>query len=50
MEGTSNGRPHGGERVTVSDLKIVRVDVDANLIMVKGAVPGPAKGIVLVRK
>ncbi len=40
----------GGERVTVSDLKVVRVDVDANLIMVKGAVPGPAKGIVLVRK
>lgn len=40
----------GGERVTVRNLKVVRVDVDANLIMVKGAVPGPAQGIVLVRK
>lgn len=40
----------GGERVTVRNLKIVRVDVDANLIMIKGAVPGPNKGIVLVRK
>lgn len=40
----------GGEQVTVSGLTVVRVDADANLIMVKGAVPGPAKGIVLVRK
>jgi len=40
----------GGEKVTVGGLTVVRVDADANLIMVKGAVPGPAKGIVLVRK
>jgi large subunit ribosomal protein L3 len=40
----------GAERVTVRNLKVVRVDVDANLIMVKGAVPGPNKGMVLVRK
>ncbi|RPH95805.1 50S ribosomal protein L3 [candidate division KSB1 bacterium] len=40
----------GADRVTVSNLKVIRVDVDANLIMVKGAVPGPSKGIVLVRK
>lgn len=40
----------GNERVTVRNLKVMRVDVDANLIMVKGAVPGPNKGIVLVRK
>jgi large subunit ribosomal protein L3 len=40
----------GAENVTVRNLKVVRVDVDANLIMVKGAVPGPNKGVVLVRK
>jgi large subunit ribosomal protein L3 len=40
----------GGARVTVNNLKVVRVDVDANLIMVRGAVPGPNKGLVLVRK
>ena len=40
----------GHDRVTVRNLKVVRVDVDANLIMVKGAVPGPDKGIVYVRK
>jgi large subunit ribosomal protein L3 len=40
----------GHDRVTVHNLQVVRVDVDANLIMVKGAVPGPHKGIVYVRK
>jgi large subunit ribosomal protein L3 len=40
----------GGENVTVRNLKVVRVDVDANLIMVRGAVPGPNQGMVLVRK
>jgi large subunit ribosomal protein L3 len=40
----------GHERVTVGNLKVIRVDVDANLIMVKGAIPGPHKGIVYVRK
>lgn len=40
----------GGETVTVPNLKVVRVDADANLIMVKGAVPGPNQGLVLVRK
>jgi large subunit ribosomal protein L3 len=40
----------GHESVTVRNLKVVRVDVDANLIMVKGAVPGPNQGLVLVRK
>jgi large subunit ribosomal protein L3 len=40
----------GGEQVTVKTLKVVRVDPEANLIMVKGAVPGPTHGIVLVHK
>ncbi len=40
----------GADTVTVKNLKVIRVDVDANLIMVKGAIPGPNSGLVLVRK
>ena len=40
----------GGNRVTVQNLEIVRVDVERNLLLVKGAVPGPKNGLVLVRK
>lgn len=40
----------GGESVTTRNLKVVRVDADANLIMVKGAIPGPNNGTVIVRK
>lgn len=39
----------GGERVTVQNLEIVRVDVDRNMILVKGAVPGPKRGLVVVK-
>jgi large subunit ribosomal protein L3 len=40
----------GNETVTVRNLTVVRIDTDANLIMVKGAVPGPNQGLVFVRK
>lgn len=39
----------GDARVTVQNLRIVATDVDAGLIMVKGAVPGAKGGYVLVR-
>jgi len=38
----------GGERVTVQNLEIVRVDTERNLLIVKGAVPGPKGGLLLV--
>ncbi len=38
----------GNERVTVSNLEIVRVDAERNLVLVKGAVPGAASGRVVV--
>lgn len=38
----------GHERVTVQNLDVVKVDVENNLIAVKGAVPGPKNGIVLL--
>ena len=39
----------GAERVTVQNLKIVKVDAENNLIAIKGAVPGANGGIVLIR-
>ncbi|MBQ2887444.1 MAG: 50S ribosomal protein L3 [Firmicutes bacterium] len=39
----------GSARVTVQNLEIVRVDVERNLLLVKGAVPGPKKGLVYVK-
>lgn len=38
----------GNQRVTVQNLKIALVDPDRNLIAIKGAVPGPRTGFVLV--
>jgi large subunit ribosomal protein L3 len=39
----------GSEQVTVQNLKIALVDADRNLIAIRGAVPGPRGGLVLVR-
>ena len=39
----------GAERVTVQNLKIAKIDSENNLIAIKGAVPGPNGGIVLIR-
>jgi len=40
----------GGSQVTVEDIKVLRVDAANNVILLKGAVPGANKGIVLIRK
>ncbi|MBO4894669.1 MAG: 50S ribosomal protein L3 [Clostridia bacterium] len=39
----------GCERVTIQNLDVIKVDAENNLIAVKGAVPGPKGGIVLIR-
>ncbi|MHC1760300.1 MAG: 50S ribosomal protein L3 [Negativicutes bacterium] len=39
----------GGERVTVQCLTVARVDAERNLILIKGAIPGPKNGSVLIR-
>ncbi len=39
----------GGARVTVQRLTIVRVDVNRNLLLIKGAIPGPKKGLVIIK-
>ncbi len=39
----------GVERVTTQNLEVVKVDAERNLILIKGAVPGAAGGIVMIR-
>ena len=38
----------GVEQVTVQNLDVVRVDAEKNLILVKGAVPGPKGGLLTI--
>ena len=38
----------GGERVTVKNLEVAYLDAESNLIGLKGAVPGPKKGLVII--
>lgn len=38
----------GNERVTIQNLDVVKVDVENNLIAIKGAIPGPKGGIVVI--
>ena len=39
----------GSEKVTVQRLTVVRVDAARNLLLIKGAIPGPKKGLVVVK-
>lgn len=39
----------GAERVTVQNLQVVKIDAENNLIAIKGAVPGPNGGTVIIR-
>ena len=40
----------GSKRVTIQNLEVVRVDAENNLILVKGAVPGPKKSMVTIKE
>lgn len=40
----------GGKQVTTQNLEIVRVDAEKNLLLVKGAVPGPKKSLVTIKE
>jgi large subunit ribosomal protein L3 len=40
----------GNDRVTVKNLRVVKIDAEENLLLVRGAVPGPAGAYVIVRK
>lgn len=40
----------GNKRVTVQNLEIVQVDAENNLLLIKGAVPGPKKSLVTIKE
>ena len=40
----------GSVQVTIQNLEVVRVDAEKNLLLVKGAVPGPKKGLITVKE
>ena len=48
--GTRMAGRMGGDKVTVENLKVVKIDNDKNLLFVKGAIPGPSKSIVYIEK
>ncbi len=50
FKGTRMAGRMGNKRVTVTGLKIVKVDVDNNLLFVKGAIPGARNSLVEIRK
>jgi large subunit ribosomal protein L3 len=41
---------YGVDQITMRNLKVVKVDAEKNLLLVKGAIPGPAGGFVVVRE
>ena len=40
----------GHERVTVQNLRVIRVDPERNLLLIEGSVPGPNKGLLIIRR
>ena len=49
FKGTKMAGRMGGEQVTTLNLTVVEADADRDLLLVKGAVPGPRGGVVLIR-
>jgi large subunit ribosomal protein L3 len=50
IKGTRSSGHMGDARVTVKGLTVARVDIENNLIMIRGAVPGPNGSLVVVKK
>ncbi len=50
FKGTKGAGRMGNERVTVQNLEVVRVDVENNMILIKGAIPGNKNGLVRITK
>jgi len=49
FKGTRMAGRMGGERVTTQNLEVVKADGEAGVVLVRGAVPGPNGGVVLIR-
>ncbi len=50
VKGRKMAGRYGGDKMTARNLKVVRVDAENNLLLVRGAVPGAAGGFVIVRE
>jgi large subunit ribosomal protein L3 len=50
IKGTRSSGHMGDARVTAQNMTVAKVDVDNNLLMIRGAVPGPNGGLVVVKK
>jgi large subunit ribosomal protein L3 len=50
FKGTKRPGRMGNERVTQPGLRVVQVDLDRNLLLIKGAVPGANGGLVMIQK
>jgi large subunit ribosomal protein L3 len=49
FKGTRMAGRMGNERVTLQNLKVAKLDVESNLLLIKGAIPGVNGGIVTVK-
>jgi large subunit ribosomal protein L3 len=49
-KGKKGAGHYGVDRVTIRNLSVAKIDVENNLILVHGAVPGPAGGFVIIRE
>lgn len=49
LKGTKMAGRMGGEQVTVQNLELVKVDAENKIVLIKGAIPGPKNGMVVVK-
>jgi large subunit ribosomal protein L3 len=49
-KGTKMPGRMGADKKTVQNLRVIRVDEERQFVLVKGAVPGPRKGFVIIQK
>jgi large subunit ribosomal protein L3 len=40
----------GNDRVTIQNLRVLRVDPERNILLIEGSVPGPNEGVVIVQR
>ena len=50
FKGTGMPGQMGHKKITIQNLEVVRVDAEKNLLLVKGAVPGPKKSLVTIKE
>jgi len=50
FKGTRMGGRMGNERVKVQNLKVLKVDSEQNVLVVKGSIPGARQSVVIVQK